>query len=484
MPAAIGLTANGIRQAAEKILTAPQMTAGPPADAARSPWPVRLYQAALITIAAALAVTYVPQFEGAVGVFLFLLVLTVLVERIVIVIYGETYISVGFVIMMAVLILYGPPGIVIAAPVGALASRIGRRPLDATVLANASLFIVVNTTAFHAYNLVAEQPPSAGLNMVVGAGLASIAALFVNACLLTVGVALKTGQRLSSMWSNHHWLLPHYIAMGMVGAALALATIALGVIGILAFLTPALMMRVSMKQYVDKTTEHVEQLKKQNQALWEASIHIQRVSDELLETYNGTLEALVTALDARDQETKGHSVRVARYMLNIAGALGVPEGSDDWVNMQRGALLHDVGKIGVRDSILLKPGKLTAEEWEEMRRHPEIGYNMLKEVRFLAGAAEIVRAHHERWDGKGYPRGLKEGEIPLGSRIFSVVDTFDSMTSDRPYRRALEAQEALNEILRCSGTQFDPRVVEAFLDIYDDWVREMAALRDKSFTAA
>jgi putative nucleotidyltransferase with HDIG domain len=264
--------------------------------------------------------------------------------------------------------------------------------------------------------------------------------------------------------------------MGAVGVALAAAYVALGLAGVIAFFTPAIMLRLAMKQYVDKTAENVEKLKEQNAALEKANVEIRSVSEELRVSYDSTLEALVNALDARDQETKGHSIRVARYMLDIARALGVPPGSRDWLDMQRGALLHDVGKIGVSDTILLKPGKLTDEEWEKMRAHPLIGYNMLKEVRFLSGAAEIILAHHERWDGRGYPRGLRAEDIPLGARIFSVVDTFDSMTSDRPYRKALATEEALMEIVRNGGSQFDPRVVEAFLDIYETWVKERQRL--------
>jgi len=246
----------------------------------------------------------------------------------------------------------------------------------------------------------------------------------------------------------------------------------LGVVGILAFLTPAFMMRLAMKQYVDKTKENVEKLQRQNEALQRANIEVLRVSTDLRESYDDTLEALVNALDARDQETKGHSIRVSHYMMEIAQAMGVRDGTQVWADMQRGSLLHDVGKIGVTDAILRKPAKLTPEEWSKMRLHPEIGYNMLRQVKFLQGAAELILAHHERWDGQGYPRGLREEEIPLGARIFMVVDTFDSMTSDRPYRKALSTQEALDEILRYRGSQFDPTVVEAFLDIYDTWVKE------------
>jgi putative nucleotidyltransferase with HDIG domain len=262
------------------------------------------------------------------------------------------------------------------------------------------------------------------------------------------------------------------MVLGLIGLALTASYMALGIPGVLAFVAPAIMMRISMKQYVDKTKENVGKLEMQNDALRTANIEVRRVSEELRTSYDGTLEALVAALDARDQETKGHSLRVSRYMLEIAREMGVVEGTQEWVDMQRGSLLHDVGKIGVSDAILLKPGKLTDDEWELMRKHPEIGYHMLRQVKFLQGPAEIILAHHERWDGQGYPKGLHEDEIPLGARIFSVVDTFDSMTSDRPYRKALSTLTAMNEIMACAGSQFDPVVVEAFLDIYEKWVDE------------
>ncbi len=181
------------------------------------------------------------------------------------------------------------------------------------------------------------------------------------------------------------------------------------------------------------------------------------------ESYKITLEALVTALDAREHETQAHSQRVREYTLTLAHQLGLKH--DDLIQTGRGALLHDVGKIGVRDSILLKPGKLNEEEWVEMRKHPQIGYNILQSIEFLAPAAEIVLCHQERWDGKGYPNRLAGMDIPLGARIFAVVDTMDAMTSDRPYRKAMSFDAALSEIRACSGTQFDPDVTEAFLSI-------------------
>ena len=184
---------------------------------------------------------------------------------------------------------------------------------------------------------------------------------------------------------------------------------------------------------------------------------------EVEESYESTLEALITALDFKDNETHGHSRRVVEYAVIVAQSMGVSESELTWI--RRGAILHDVGKIGVSDATLRKPGKLDAAEWEEMRRHPEMGYRMLKHIRFLNPALEIVHCHQERWDGSGYPNGLKGEAIPLGARIFAAVDTFDAMTSDRPYRAALSIEAARDEIRRFSGIQFDPKVAEAFLAI-------------------
>jgi putative nucleotidyltransferase with HDIG domain len=190
---------------------------------------------------------------------------------------------------------------------------------------------------------------------------------------------------------------------------------------------------------------------------------VEDLYSRLDESYRTTLEALATALDARDAETLGHSARVAAYTVTVARRMGVTE--PEITDIYRGALLHDVGKIGIRDAILLKPGKLTAAEWREMRKHPEIGARMLQGIKFLEGAIAIVLCHQERYDGKGYPGRLKGEQIPLGARIFAVVDTLDAMTSDRPYRKALTYARAREEIIRYSGTQFDPKVVEVFLRI-------------------
>lgn len=198
-----------------------------------------------------------------------------------------------------------------------------------------------------------------------------------------------------------------------------------------------------------------------------------RLYESLSQSYLETIDSLAMALDTRDNETGGHSQRVALYAQEVARQLGLSEDEVDMV--YKGSLLHDIGKIGIPDAILRKPGKLGEDDWRIMRRHATIGYFIVGSVAFLRGPAVIPLFHHERYDGKGYPAGLKGQEIPLGARIFAVVDTFDAMTSDRPYRPALSDEAARQEIRQCSGTQFDPEVVEAFLRIPDETIRAIRA---------
>jgi putative nucleotidyltransferase with HDIG domain len=187
---------------------------------------------------------------------------------------------------------------------------------------------------------------------------------------------------------------------------------------------------------------------------------------ELERSYDITLEALGDALDLKDAETEGHSKRVTAFTMAIARAMELP--TERVRVIARGAFLHDVGKMAIPDAILRKPGRLTPEEQMKMREHAQFGYQMLRKIPFLHEAAHIVWSHQERFDGSGYPRGLKGDQIPLGARIFAVADTFDAITSDRPYRAAQSISSARREIQKNSGLQFDPRVVEIFMSISDE----------------
>ncbi len=197
----------------------------------------------------------------------------------------------------------------------------------------------------------------------------------------------------------------------------------------------------------------------------EDTLIIQELRRQLMESAmasDALIESFVRALDMREGEVQGHGRRVADLTTRLARLI-LPKGSD-LVHVRHGALLHDIGKMGVPEAILHKPAALDEEEWKVMRRHPQYGYDLLAPVPFMRAALDIPLAHHERWDGKGYPHGLKGDQIPLAARIFTVVDVWDSLLSDRPYRPAWPASTALPYIASQAGTHFDPQIVEAFMN--------------------
>ena len=209
------------------------------------------------------------------------------------------------------------------------------------------------------------------------------------------------------------------------------------------------------------------EVQRNNERLRESNL---RLEENVRERTQALLEGLIAALDYRDAETQWHSRRVSLYAKRLAQQLGVD--GEELQTIEHGALLHDIGKIGVRDRVLLKPGPLDASEWTEMKRHPELGWALLQRVEYLRPASLVVLQHQEKWDGTGYPFGLRGDAIGIGARVFHVVDALDAITSDRPYRKARGYPEAHAEIVRCRGAQFDPKVVDAFLEIAsDEWDR-------------
>jgi putative nucleotidyltransferase with HDIG domain len=217
-------------------------------------------------------------------------------------------------------------------------------------------------------------------------------------------------------------------------------------------------LRVAKKRYETRLEELVEQ----------RTAQLDRALDSLEEAYRSTLKALTTALETRDAETHGHSQRVVTFSLRLGRELGLSP--DEMRSLEFGAMLHDIGKIGVPDAILRKPAKLTEEEWVNMRQHPVHGREILKGINFLQGAARVVAQHHEKWDGSGYPLGLKGADIDINARIFMVADAFDAMISDRVYRAGRSYEEAAEELDRCTGQHFDPEIVRAFHRVpREDW---------------
>ncbi len=206
------------------------------------------------------------------------------------------------------------------------------------------------------------------------------------------------------------------------------------------------------------------------QSFNEMVTNLSRSEKDLISAYDKTIEGWSKALELRDEETQGHTLRVAELTLRLARALNIDEG--EMINLRRGALLHDIGKIGIPDKILLKPGPFDDQEREIIKKHPVFAREMLKQIEFLHSAMDIPSFHHEKWDGSGYPNGLVGKEIPIAARIFAVVDVWDALTSNRPYRKALSYKKALDYIWNNSGKHFDPEVVNAFLGIIKEYFKE------------
>jgi putative nucleotidyltransferase with HDIG domain len=229
------------------------------------------------------------------------------------------------------------------------------------------------------------------------------------------------------------------------------------------------------RRLVQENKEYQKQLEKMVE---ERTGELKQALVELDRTYNFTLRAMVTALDTRDTETQGHSLRVVRFTLKLAELLGIVDKSTLKI-YEYGALLHDIGKIGIPDAILRKPEQLDAGEWRIMKSHPTIGYNVLKRIKFLEDPAQIVLHHHEAFNGNGYPDGLSGANIPLGARIFHIADAIDAMTSDRPYKKALSFEAAAAELLKHSGDQFDPAIIAVFAKTsLDFWIAEKMSVED------
>lgn len=217
--------------------------------------------------------------------------------------------------------------------------------------------------------------------------------------------------------------------------------------------------RAFHKKYLEREVENYRQ--NLERMVNDRTLRLQDALSQVEQTYADTVDALGAAIDLRDEQTAGHSRRVCLYSIKLLKAMN---GSlQQLKSLSIGAILHDIGKLGISDAILLKPGALTIDERRIMRCHVQIGYDLIKRIPFLADAAQIILMHHERWDGSGYPQGLKGRDVPLGARIFAVADSVDAITSDRPYRSALSSDHARHEIERQAGTQFDPDVVRVFL---------------------
>ncbi|MHB8393538.1 MAG: HD-GYP domain-containing protein [Candidatus Dormibacteria bacterium] len=334
-----------------------------------------------------------------------------------------------------------------------------KRAVSVKTLFNAAMSILVYGTAYGLFDFLRRTFNGDVWLLVVAGALGGFAAWIVNYLLLGVVIAAEQGlDRFSPrvFLSNVFPLSLYYIGYGLTGVGVLAASFRIG--------APAALVTLAAPVAIVQTATN----------RWIKEQHA-RV-DEARSGFNATLISLSKAIDLRDKDTEGHCRRVVDYSLLMGRHLKFND--EELTRLCHGALLHDIGKIGVSDSILLKPGPLTDEEWAIMRTHPELGFMMVADVRQLEKAREIILNHHERYDGKGYPNGIRGEAIPLGARLFTIADAFDAMISDRPYRRGMGIQAAREEVRRCSGTQFDPICVAAFDKISDDELDAIAKERE------
>jgi|SRR6266540_457855 len=393
---------------------------------------------------------------------MFLLILTLagIAQRNPVMLFRSSSISVAFAVKVAAYVLFGT-GVALWATLVVVAVNAytpARKPAR-KVIFNFGQFMIATYLASSTYLALGGLVPPGALVPTLLAVATSAVVYFLVGSTLTAGViALTSTNRFVDVWrQNFAWMPLNYLATAVNGAALALAYQALGVVGALIFVLPLTIAWYSFQLYVTKST----QLRARNQELTQMNDNLQRTTSRLEESHVSVIAALLGSLAAKDRYTQGHSAATMHHAIAVANSLGL--GPDEVAAVNLGALFHDIGKIGIPENILRKPTQLTDEEWAEMKTHPIIGANLLGEVPNLERIRPIVVAHHEHYDGTGYPNGLKGDQIPLAAQIIAVADAYEAMTSTRPYRRALPHEAAIGELRRVSGTQLNPVVVEAFI---------------------
>lgn len=349
------------------------------------------------------------------------------------------------------------------APVSAVAALVTsiwvRRGVSIKAIFNAGMCVLIYASAYGTFELVRDASPHSVPLLIVAGAAGGLSAWTVNHLLLGWVLAVEQA---GGAFSPHEFvrsvvpLLAYYLGYGLTGVGVLAAGYRLGdELAVVTLAAPVAIVQTATNRWIREQHARVE---------------------EARNGFNATLISLSKAIDLRDKDTEGHCRRVVEYSLLMGRNLKFTE--DELTRLCHGALLHDIGKIGVSDTILHKPGPLTEQEWAIMRTHPELGYMMVEDVEQLEKAREIILNHHERYDGKGYPKGVSGEAIPLGARLFTIADSFDAMISDRPYRKGMTIAEARAEVRRCSGTQFDPRCVTAFDQISDEELEAIAEKRE------
>ena len=387
-----------------------------------------------------------------------LVTLAVVTQRLPVFLVRSSAISVSFAAVIASFVLYGTGvGVFVSlfqAGVNAFTPK--RKPLVKAAFNAGSLA----TSAFvggELFRLLAPERGDLGATLLAVA-VAALGYFVVNTSLTATVIAISESRAFVEVWrTNYAWMPVNFLATAAQGAALALASQALGVFGVLVFTLPLGVAWYSFRLYMSKSSE----VRARNAELQSVNDRLKRTNDRLEESHLSVIGALIGALEAKENARAAQAAQTMTLAVAVAERLG--RSADEIAAIKLGALFHDIGTIGVPESVLRKPTSLDEREWNEVKAHATIGANLLSNVPMLERVRPIVLAHHERYDGTGYPLGLREDQIPLAAQIIAVVDAYGAMTAERPYRGAMTSKAALKELRANAGTQFNPVVVEAFI---------------------
>ena len=404
-----------------------------------------------------------------------LIALAAVTQRMPVFLFRSSAISVSFASVIASYVLYGTGvGVFVSlVQAGVNAFTPTRKPLVKAAFNSGSLA----TSAFVAGELFRLIAPDRGdiAATLMGVGVSAFGYFLVNTALTAGVIALSERQPFFTVWrTNYAWMPLNFLATAAQGAALALASQALGVFGVLVFTLPLAVAWYSFRLYMSKSSE----VRARNLELQSVNDMLKRTNDQLEESHLSVIGALIGALEAKENARAAAAAATMHNAVAVAERLGLA--TDEVAAIKLGALFHDIGTIGVPETVLRKPGALDAQEWNEVKAHATIGANLLANVPMLERVRPIVLSHHERYDGSGYPMGLKEDQIPLAAQIVAVADAYQAMIEERPYRAAMSAKDATSELRANAGTQFNPVVVEAFIAAVVEARGERGTVSDQS----
>lgn len=383
--------------------------------------------------------------------------------------YEKSAVSITMAIFVAAAVISGPLGVLVTSSAVVLVHTIHMRPRLYKVLFNwathllaslGPLVVLYYPTHYLSYSLTSQYL----LWWIAPVVVATAFYYLIETGLIATAIALSEGTSIRAGWREQfRWLAPHYLVMGVVGFFLAIAYLNMGILGLVVFALPVIVMHLSQKEYIERTENSVRELRRMNEELSVANREITEAKQSIEQLNEDLLLTLAKIIDARDPYVSEHALQVGKYARAIGQEMGL--GSQRVEDIYRAGLLHDIGKIGISERILHKPSRLTEAEYEEIKRHAALGANFLETCRNLRHLAPFVHHHHEWWDGRGYPDRLQGEQIPLEARILAVCDAVEAMASDRPYHAGQSLENILHEIKRCAGTQFDPAVVDAFVRV-------------------